>query len=79
VTVYSAIILYVIIWWLTLFLVLPWGVRRAEQPDHPSHAVEAPTNPRLLLKFAVTTVIAGLVFAAAWWMIEMDLISFREP
>ena len=77
-SLYSAILVFVVIWWLVLFAVLPWGISRSETAE-PGHAVEAPANPRLPLKFAVTTVIALVLFAAAWWLIQSDLISFREP
>ena len=76
-TIFSGILVYAVIWWLVLFTVLPWGVRRSEQPE-PGHAVEAPSNPRILLKFAITTAIATALFAIAWWLIQSDLISFRE-
>ncbi len=77
-TLFSGIVVFTVIWWLVLFTVLPWGVRRTEDPK-PGHAVEAPANPRILLKFAVTTAISAVLFAIAWWLIESDLISFREP
>ena len=77
-TLFSGILVYAVIWWLVLFTVLPWGVRRSEQPE-PGHAVEAPSNPRIVLKFAITTAIATVLFAIAWWLIQSDLISFREP
>ena len=76
-TIFSGILVYAVIWWLVLFTVLPWGVRRSEQPE-PGHAVEAPSNPRILLKFAITTAIATALFAIAWWLIQSGLISFRE-
>ena len=73
----TGIMVYVVVWWVVLFTVLPWG---AEPPAHPQpgHAASAPENPRLLLKFAVTTVIAGIVFAALYWLIQSGLISFRD-
>ncbi len=77
-TLFSGIVVFTVIWWLVLFTVLPWGVRRTEDPE-PGHAVEAPANPRILLKFAITTAIAAVLFAIAWWLIESDLITFREP
>ena len=76
-TIYSSIMVYAVIWWLVLFTVLPWGVRRSDGSE-PGHAVEAPSNPRILFKFAVTTGIATVLFASAWWLIDSDLISFRE-
>jgi len=77
-TIGTGIAVYVVIWWLVLFTVLPWGVQRSEQAE-PGHAVEAPSNPRIFFKFVITTVIATILFAIAWWLIDSDLISFREP
>ena len=77
-TIFSGILVYAVIWWLVLFTVLPWGVQRPEQAE-PGHAVEAPSNPRILFRFVVTTLIATVLFAIAWGLIDSDLISFREP
>ncbi len=61
---FGGIVVYVIIWWLVLFTVLPWGVRPPAEPEK-GHATSAPARPRLLLKFAITTVAAtGLWFVA---------------
>jgi len=76
-TLVTGIAVYVVIWWLVLFTVLPWGAYPAENPE-PGHATSAPARPRLMLKFAVTTVIAGFVFAALYWVIQSDLFSFRS-
>jgi predicted secreted protein len=73
----TGIMVYIVVWWVVLFTVLPWGV---QPPDKPQlgHATSAPEKPRLLLKFAVTTVIAGIVFAAIYWFIDSGLVSFRD-
>lgn len=73
----TAIAVYIVIWWLVLFTVLPWGAAPVENPE-PGHATSAPARPRLLLKFAVTTVIAAVVFAGLYWLIESGLISLRD-
>ena len=63
----SALALYFIIWWLVLFLVLPFGIRNAHESGE---AVEegnepgAPVNPRLVRKAAITTILATVIFAA---------------
>ena len=59
-------ILYLGVWWLTLFAVLPWGNR---PPDHNDDTVRgsagsAPARPRIKRKLLVNTLIATLVFAA---------------
>lgn len=75
-TWFGGIVVYVIVWWMVLFAVLPWGNRPPETPE-PGHATSAPEKPRLALKFAVTTGIATLVFLMIWWLFESDLISLR--
>ena len=77
-TLFSGILVFAVIWWLVLFTVLPWGVRRTEEAE-PGHAVEAPANPRIVLRFVITTAITVVLFAIAWWLIDSDLITFRAP
>ncbi|WP_448187888.1 DUF1467 family protein [Azospirillum sp. sgz301742] len=65
------------VWWTVLFAVLPWGVRTPEQVE-PGMADSAPQKPRLLLKFAVTTVLSALITLGIWLVYHSDLISFRD-
>ncbi|MBM3536597.1 MAG: DUF1467 family protein [Alphaproteobacteria bacterium] len=76
-TLATGIAVYIVVWWIVLFTVLPWGARPPDNPE-PGHATSAPARPRLLLKFAITTVIAGVVFAGLYWVIQSDLFSFRS-
>ena len=71
----TGLIVFVIVWWLVLFMVLPWGIRREEAPEE-GHEPGAPANPRIVLKLAVTTVIACVVWAGIYWAIDADLIHF---
>ncbi|MHA1567759.1 MAG: DUF1467 family protein [Alphaproteobacteria bacterium] len=70
----TAVVVFVVIWWLVLFMVLPFGVRRVENPE-PGDDAGAPANPRLLLKAGVTTVIAIILFAIVFWALETGVIS----
>ena len=69
---------YVLVWWVTLFAVLPLWVTPAE-PDDPGHAAGAPQRPRLLLKMAITTVVAALIWLAIYLLVRSPWLSFREP
>ena len=71
------IVVFVIIWWLVLFMVLPWGVRTAEEPEK-GHAESAPVNPRIWTKFGITTLITAVLWGAAYWVISAELITFRQ-
>lgn len=76
----SGITVYVVIWWLVVFMVLPWGNQPIAQEDvEKGHASSAPIKPRLLIKMGITTIIASVVWLAVFWTIESGLISFRPP
>jgi predicted secreted protein len=70
-----SIFVYVLIWWVVIFAVLPWGVRVPEEPE-PGHASSAPRNPHLLVKVIITTVIAFLIWLVVRWIITSGIISF---
>ena len=72
----SGTLVYVIIWWLVLFMVLPWGYRPPDVVEE-GHATSAPENPRLWYKVGVTTVIAAVVFIIIYLVAEAGLINFR--
>ncbi|MFQ5764926.1 MAG: DUF1467 family protein [Rhodospirillales bacterium] len=69
---------YVIIWWLVIFMVLPWGVRRID-PDDLGEGEDpgAPEKPRMLMKIAVTTVVSGVIFGLVYLVVISGVISFR--
>ena len=74
----TGIVVYVLVWWVTLFAVLPLWVTPAE-PDDLCHAAGAPQHPRLLLKMAITTVVAALIWLAIYLLVRSPWLSFREP
>ena len=68
---------YVIIWWVVIFAVLPWGVRVPET-HAPGHATSAPERPMLWRKAAITTAISAVIWLGVYMMIESDFLNFRE-
>ncbi|MDG4604221.1 MAG: DUF1467 family protein [Defluviicoccus sp.] len=77
--VWTGIAVYIVIWWVVIFMVLPWGVRPLEAEDiAKGHASGAPRQPRILTKMAVTTVIAALIWVGVYFLIDSGAISFRE-
>ena len=79
---FSGALVYVILWFLVLYLVLPFGVRTPEEAGialEPGQASSAPVRPRLGVKFLVTTVIATALWGIYYWVAASGLISFRDP
>ncbi|MDX1401245.1 MAG: DUF1467 family protein [Kiloniellales bacterium] len=73
---FSGLLTYIIIWWLVLFMVLPWGAHAPEKPEI-GHAASAPEKPRLWLKAGVTTLIAGAVWLLVFLAIENSWVRIE--
>lgn len=67
---------YLVIWWVVLFAVLPWGVKVPENPEE-GHATSAPERPMLWRKAAITTLISGVLWVGLYFLIKSDLITVR--
>lgn len=65
----TGIVVYVMIWVVVLFLVLPWGVTIPDKVE-PGHATSAPENPYIGLKFLVTSIISSLFWILAYLMLK---------
>ncbi|MDP2410605.1 MAG: DUF1467 family protein [Pseudolabrys sp.] len=76
-TTYFAI--YFLIWWLTLFAVLPWGVRSQEESGDivPGSDPGAPMAHRLGRKLIWTTLVACVVFAIFYVVYTADLLPYE--
>ena len=62
----TAVAIFITIWWVTLFAVLPLGVRSQHESEEPHVAgadLGAPIAPRLLMKAGLTTIISAVLFA----------------
>ena len=74
-----AIAIYFLIWWIVLFVVLPWGVRRQnEQEVLPGSDPGAPARPLLLKKAVATTLISAAIFAAGFAVWKAEIIPFER-
>jgi len=73
----TGIVVYALIWWTVLFAVLPFGVRSADAEATPGGWGGAPTNPRILRKALITTVLATALWGVAYLLITTNWISFR--
>ena len=82
-TLYAVGAIFFVIWWLCLFVVLPFGVRT--QAEHEDGIVlgtpaSAPARPMLVRKALATTVIAAIVTGLIWlahdrYGVTLDSIS----
>lgn len=74
----TATAVFVVVWWLVLFITLPFGVKRTEDNDlEPGQEPGAPAKPMMWRKIAVTTLITTVLWVLFYYLSETGLISFR--
>jgi predicted secreted protein len=70
--------IYGIVWFLTLFIVLPFGVVAQNEADNdavPGSAESAPTNPMIGRKLLITTALASLLYGLVYWLLTSGIMA----
>lgn len=69
-TIGGGLAVYFVIWWVVLFVTLPFGVRSQIEAGEVEAGTEpgAPSIPLLLRKAMWTTVLAAVVFSGVWYL-----------
>jgi predicted secreted protein len=73
----TALAMFFLIWWVTLFAVLPWGVRSQHEAGAiaPGTDPGAPTSFRIGRTLLWTTAVALVIFAAFYAVYTRHLVS----
>ena len=77
----GSIIVYVLIWWIIFFSVLPLGIQtNKEKFKEKIGGIDpgAPINPRIGKKFLITTIITSIIFIVIYYLVQFDLLNLRE-
>lgn len=70
--------LYIVIWWIALFIVLPIGIRPVADADASSGWRGAPERPQLGQKIVMTTVLAAVLWAIWCIIVINDWLNLRS-
>ena len=77
----GSIIVYVLIWWIIFFSVLPVGIQsNKEKFKEKIEGVDpgAPINPKIGKKFLITTLITSIIFIVIYYLVQLNLLNIRE-
>ena len=77
----GSIIVFVLIWWIIFFSVLPIGVQsKKEQFKERIDGIDpgAPNNPKIGKKFLITTIITSIIFIVIYYLVKFDLLNLRK-
>lgn len=75
--IFSALVVYVCIWWVVFFCTLPFGIENIGKPKK-GEMPGAPVDPGLKRKAIIATIISAVLWAVAFAVIKSDLISFHD-
>jgi predicted secreted protein len=74
----TAIAIYFLIWWLTLFAVLPWGVRSQYDEGEPGTDPGAPRVHNVGWKLIWTTVVSTVIFAVLSYLYIYRIVTIDD-
>ncbi|HEX4410513.1 MAG TPA: DUF1467 family protein [Xanthobacteraceae bacterium] len=79
-TVTTALAAFVLIWWVTLFMVLPWGIRSQHEAGERALGTDpgAPASVSIGKKLLWTTLVAVVIYAVLFVVYTRHLVTLDE-
>ena len=70
-------IIYIIIWWIVFFTILPIDVIRQKSIKIDGEDTGSPENPKMLKKFIYCTGITTVIFVIIYLLIKYEYLNLR--
>ena len=71
-------IIYIMIWWIVFFVILPIDVNRKKLIKIDGEDAGSPENPRILKKFFYCTGITTIIFIIIYLLIKYEYLNLRN-
>ena len=71
-------IIYIIIWWIVFFAILPIDVNRQKSIKIDGEDPGSPENPKMLKKFIYCTVITTVLFTLIYVLMKFEYLNLRN-
>ena len=71
-------IIYIIIWWVVFFAILPIDVNRAKIIKVEGEDPGSPENPKMFKKFLYCTGITRVIFSIIYLLIKFESLNLRN-
>jgi predicted secreted protein len=72
-------VVYVIIWWLVLFMVLPFGITRVDPTTLlPGQDPGSPAEGKMVIKLGITSGITAVLVSIYYFVTTTGLISLKD-
>lgn len=73
----TAFFIYLILWWVMLFTVLPFGIKRHAE-DGQGFDSGAPDKAHLKKKLLINTVLSAVILAVIWGLDKTNVIQWHN-
>jgi predicted secreted protein len=79
-TISTAFAIYFVIWWIVLFVTLPFGVRSQHEDGEAAPGTDpgAPVTTHMGRKLIWTTGLSAIIFAAAWLAYDAGYLNVER-
>ena len=71
-------IIYIIIWWIIFFAILPIDVERKKMIKVEGEDPGSPENPKMWKKFIYCTVITTILFIIIYLLMKFEYLNLRN-
>ena len=71
-------IIYIIIWWIVFFAILPIDVNRIKTQKIEGEDPGSPENPKILKKFIYCTGITTILFTIIYLLMKFEYLNLRN-
>ena len=71
-------VIYIIIWWIVFFAILPIDVNRVKTLKIDGEDPGSPENPKILKKFIYCTGITTIIFSIIFLLIKFEYLNLRN-
>lgn len=77
---YGGLVVYIILWWITVLCVLPWGSYSQSDQEKYIKGSEygAPVHSHLKKKMIVTSLIAFILWCGVWALFHYKVIDLSQ-
>jgi predicted secreted protein len=69
--------IYLLVWWVTIFTVLPLGVERNSETGK-GHDAGAPVRPDLKKKLILNSILSAVIVLVIWLLVYFHVIEWEK-
>ena len=74
----GSLIIFVLIWWIIFFSLLPIDVERKHKEMVEGADKGSPENPKIIKKIIYTTTITSIIFIGIFMLVKYDYLNLRR-